>query len=272
MRNLGKGTATLALIMAGTLSAQTLCEAGYAGAHPCDGIDLMSVRSWEELGGTGGFGNGNDCWGWVKEEREFVLYGRSNGLAVVEVTDPVNPIYLANLPTQTGPSLWRDVKVYGDYAFVVSEAGGHGMQVLNLNDAIQGGGGQALQMLASAHFDGFGHAHNIAMNESTGYAYPIGTNEASGGLLMINVQDPSEADPLFNFHDGTTLAACEQDSKAFDASWHGTDGLKSVKAILLRSNGVMRDSLRPKKHYPGGHHSLSFAMWNTRPLGLLGDQ
>lgn len=150
----------------------------------------MSARSWEELGGTKGFGNGNDCWGWVKEDREFVLYGRSNGLAVVEVTDPVNPIYHANLPTQTGPSLWRDVKVYGDYAFVVSEAGGHGMQVLNLNDAIQGDGGPALQMLPSAHFDGFGNAHNIAMNESTGYAYPIGTNEASGGLLMINVQDP----------------------------------------------------------------------------------
>ena len=190
-RVLSKGLAILAISAAtGPLSAQTLCEAGYAGAHPCKGIDLMSVRAWDELGGSGGFGNGNDCWGWVKEEREFVLYGRSNGLAVVEVTDPVNPVYLANLPTHSSPSLWRDVKVYNNHAFIVSEAGGHGMQVLDLNVAIAGGGGQALQMLETAHFDGFGHAHNIAMNESTGYAYPVGTNEASGGLLMINVQDP----------------------------------------------------------------------------------
>jgi choice-of-anchor B domain-containing protein len=144
-RLLSKGLAILAIsAVTGPLSAQTLCEAGYAGAHPCKGIDLMSVRAWDELGGSGGFGNGNDCWGWVKEEREFVLYGRSNGLAVVEVTDPVNPVYLANLPTHSSPNLWRDVKVYNNHAFIVSEAGGHGMQVLDLNAAIANVGDGAL--------------------------------------------------------------------------------------------------------------------------------
>ena len=192
------GERGLRLVMVGTacaigaaLSAQTLCEAGYAGDYPCDGIDLMSVTPFGELGSPGGFGNGNDCWGWVKDDREFVLYGRSNGLSVVEVTDPVNPLFLANLPTHTTSSLWRDVKVYGDYAFIVSEAGDHGMQVLDLNAAIAGGGvGGPVQMLTTAHFDGFGNAHNIALNESTGYAYPVGTNMASGGLLMIDISDP----------------------------------------------------------------------------------
>ena len=43
-------------------SAQTPCVDGFAGDYPCDGLDLLSVRTLEELGGGA---NGNDCWGWV---------------------------------------------------------------------------------------------------------------------------------------------------------------------------------------------------------------
>ena len=109
------------------MHAQTPCVDGFAGDYPCEGLDLLSVRSLEELGGGA---NGNDCWGWVDPEsdREFVLYGRSNGLSVVEVTDPMNPVFVARVPTATVQSLWRDVKVHDNHAFIVSEAAGHGMR------------------------------------------------------------------------------------------------------------------------------------------------
>ena len=101
-----------------------------------EGLDLLSVRSLEELGGGA---NGNDCWGWVDPEsgREFVMYGRSNGLSIVDVTDPVNPDYLANVPTASVQSLWRDVKVFDNHAFIVSEAPAHGMQVVDLTEVPQ---------------------------------------------------------------------------------------------------------------------------------------
>ena len=51
----------------------------------------------------------------------------------MEVTDPVNPVIMADVPTASIPSLWRDIKVIGDVAFVVSEALEHGMQVLDLS-------------------------------------------------------------------------------------------------------------------------------------------
>ena len=44
-------------------------------------------------------------------------------------SDPVNPVYLGKLDTHTDPSLWRDIKTYNNYAFIVSEASGHGMQI-----------------------------------------------------------------------------------------------------------------------------------------------
>ena len=117
---------TLSLLLF-TAWSQVPCEGGFAGEYPCEGIDLLSVRSLEELGGGA---NGNDCWGWVDPQsgREFVLYGRSDGLSIVDVTDPINPEYLANVPTESIPSLWRDVKVFDNHAFVVSEAPGHGMK------------------------------------------------------------------------------------------------------------------------------------------------
>ena len=76
------GTSTLG-------TGQIPCVDGFAGEYPCENYDLLSVRTLEELGGGA---NGNDCWGWVDadSQREFVLYGRSNGLSIVEVTYPDN--------------------------------------------------------------------------------------------------------------------------------------------------------------------------------------
>src|SRR5690606_20218176 len=81
-----------------------------------------------------GASGGNDIWGWTdpETEKEYALMGLNNGTAFVDVSDPVNPVYLGKLPTHTQSSLWRDIKVYADHAFVVSEASGHGMQVFDL--------------------------------------------------------------------------------------------------------------------------------------------
>ena len=58
--------------LSGSAVAQTPCEDGVAGQYPCEGLDLMCVRSFEELGGVPP-GNGNDCWGWTHDGREFAL-------------------------------------------------------------------------------------------------------------------------------------------------------------------------------------------------------
>ena len=180
---------TCALVAATSMHAQTPCVDGFAGDYPCEGLDLLSVRSLEELGGGA---NGNDCWGWVDPEsgREFVLYGRSNGLSVVEVTDPVNPVFVARVPTATVQSLWRDVKVYDNHAFIVSEAAGHGIQVVDLTEVLDVELAPAT-LTPVAVYLGFGNAHNIVMNEASGHAYGVGTNTAGGGLHAVDVSDPT---------------------------------------------------------------------------------
>ena len=122
--------------------------------------------------------------------REFALIGMRNGTSFVEVTDPVNPLVIGFLATATTNSLWRDVKVFNDYAFVVSEAGGHGMQVFDLAELLIDYDEYPVVFEQSAYYDLFGRAHNIAINEASGYAYGIGTSTFSGGLHFVDISDP----------------------------------------------------------------------------------
>ncbi|MBI5361561.1 MAG: hypothetical protein HZA53_00175, partial [Planctomycetes bacterium] len=92
----------------------------------------VTLLSWVTLAefGVSAAGNGNSCFGYTSPSgREYALMGLSTGTAVVEITQPGNPVIVAQVP---GPvSLWRDVRTYSTYAYAVSEGGG-GIQVIDL--------------------------------------------------------------------------------------------------------------------------------------------
>ena len=167
--------------------AQTPCENGFANNYPCKDYDLQSHIFLAEMGAS----EGNDSWGWTDPDdgTEYALVGLDNGTAFIDISDPVNPIYLGKLPTHTTPSIWRDIKVYQNHAFVVSEAGGHGMQVFDLT-RLRNVSNPPEIFTEDAHYAGFGSSHNIAINVETGFAYSLGDNTFDGGLHFINIQDP----------------------------------------------------------------------------------
>lgn len=178
---------TLFLASFSILSAQTPCENGMAGDYPCDGYDLLAHIPLSVFGAN----SSNDSWGWVDSQdgTEYALVGLNNGTAFIDISDPINPIYLGKLPTHTSSTTWRDVKVYQNYAFIVSEAGGHGMQVFDLT-RLRDVTNAPETFTEDAHYDGFGSAHNIVINEETGYAYGVGTGSFNGGAHFVNIQDP----------------------------------------------------------------------------------
>ncbi len=167
--------------------AQTPCENGMAGDYPCNGYDLQSFISLAELDTD----RGNDSWGWTDPDTgdEYAIMGVKNGTVFIDISDPINPIYLGKLPTHTNNSTWRDIKVYQNYAFIVSEANNHGMQVFDLT-RLRNISNPPENFNEDAHYDGFGSSHNIVINEETGYAYSVGDNTYSGGAHFIDVSDP----------------------------------------------------------------------------------
>ena len=167
--------------------SQTPCNSGMAGPYPCDGYDLQSEISLNQMGAN----SGNDSWGWTDPEdgKEYALVGVNNGTAFINISNPTSPVYLGKLPTHTQSSTWRDIKVYENHAFIVSEAGGHGMQVFDLTRLRGVTSPQTFNN--DAHYNGFGSAHNIAINEDTGYAYAVGTSTFSGGGHYIDISNPT---------------------------------------------------------------------------------
>ena len=152
----------------------------------------------------------------------------TNGTAFVDITDPENPVFLGRLPTQTANSIWRDIKVYQDYAYVVADgAGAHGMQVFDLTRLR---GVAAPQVFAADVLYGdFGSAHNIAINEDTGFAFAVGTNTCSG-LHMININTPNN--PMF--------AGCYSATDTHDTqcvAYQGPDADYLNSEICVNSNG-----------------------------------
>ncbi|MDT0606156.1 choice-of-anchor B family protein [Croceitalea rosinachiae] len=167
------------------------CENGMAGNFPCNGFDLLGTMSLSRFSAQ----SANDIWGWTDTTtgNEYALIGLNNGTAFVDITDTENLIYLGKLASAGGSTIWRDIKIYQDHAFIVAEISGHGMQVFDLTK-LRNVTNPPQNFAQDARYTGIGNAHNIVINEEMGFAYPVGTarNDAfSGGVHFVDIQNPT---------------------------------------------------------------------------------
>lgn len=221
----------LSLLIAATSMiavAQTPCTGGFAGGYPCSGYDLQAHISLGTMNASGA----NDSWGWTDPDNgdEYALVGLEDGTAFIKISDPVNPIYLGKLPTQTNSSTWRDIKTYNNYAFIVSEASNHGIQIFDLT-RLRSVANPPVTFNNDAHFNGFGGAHNIVINEDTGYAYGVGANTYGGGTHFVNIQDP------LNPVDAGGFASNGYTHDAQVVTYNGPDSDYTGHEILISASG-----------------------------------
>lgn len=178
------------VIMEAATRAMQPCVAGMVGDYPCLNIDLLSQVTLSELGG----GSGADLWGWTDpmSGKEYALMTRSTGTTFVDVSDPVTPVIIGRLPSATGAKVQRDVKVLGEYALIVSEASGHGMQVFDLTQLR--GVTETTVFSADYHYTATTQVHNVVVNETNPtYAVLVGSSQGTtcnGGLHLLNMTQP----------------------------------------------------------------------------------
>jgi choice-of-anchor B domain-containing protein len=180
------------------------CSGGTAAGFPCHGVNLFAHLPLGSMGG-GSANLGNDISGWTSPVTgiDYALVGRTDGMRVIDLSNPANPIYLGNLPRTPGTNItpWRDMQVYDNHAYVVADFSGgtpaqraHGMQVFNLLmlDSVDRTAAMSspLTFTPTTTYHGFANAHNLAINEQTGYAYAVGTNTFFGGLHAVDLQNP----------------------------------------------------------------------------------
>ncbi len=150
---------------------------------------------------------------------EYALVGWSGGLDIVDVTDPANPVVKQTIPgTNSG---WREVKTWEKYAYVTTEGGSLGLQIIDMstlpgavtykywkgNNAITG----QINRIHALHID------------NNGYLYLFGCNNGNlfnGAAIISSLDDPWNPNFVGHttgpyVHDGyaenDTLYACNID-------------------------------------------------------------
>ena len=148
--------------------------------------------------------NLNDVWGYVDEQgNEYAIVGTTLGTSVVDLSNPSNPVEIFWLPGEE--SIWRDPKVYGDYAYITTEAE-EGLTIIDLSPLPQS------PIVNTILFTGpIGNSWTAAHNcyaDSSGYLYVFGANRGNGGIIIYDLNpDPMNPQELGEFdtwycHDG----------------------------------------------------------------------
>ncbi len=150
---------------------------------PAQDVELLSWLTVPEFSPSAS--GGNDCWGYVSPSgNEYAIMCVSNATGFVDITDPTNPIIVETISSPE--CLWHDVKVFEDFAYVVSECGA-GVQVIDMSQ-IDAGIVTHVRDVTS----GGSNSHNIVINEDSGYLYRAG---GSGNGFLIYDLNASKSNP-----------------------------------------------------------------------------
>ncbi len=132
-----------------------------------------------------------NLWGYADEQgNEYALvgvggtFGNSGGFSVVSLADPTQPEEVFFLP---GPaSIWREIKVWNDHAYITTEADNGGLVIVDLSPLPQ-----STSLPSTVFFDpGWHTSHSLFIDEN-GRLYIHGANEGSGGVIMYDLtEDP----------------------------------------------------------------------------------
>ena len=211
---------------------QTPCTNGFSGEFPCNNYDLLSHVPVSTLANSLGNPEGSDVWGWTDPDtgKEYAIAAMTNSTAFVDITDPINPIFWGRLDSNAGNNYWRDVKIYGNYAFIVADnVGNHGMQVFDLTRLRETNQTEEPE-LPDLVYDEVTSCHNIIINETSAIAYLLGCNTFNGGPNFVDISDP--LNPV-------NLGGYATDGYTHDAqvvTYSGPDTDYTGKEILVGSN------------------------------------
>jgi choice-of-anchor B domain-containing protein len=122
-------------------------------------------------------------WGYTATDgREYAILGCVTGTSFIDITDSLNVHEVGFLPGLYSP--WREIKTYQNYAYIVSDNAGVGLQIVDLQYLPD-----SIHHVRNWTFGGFNLAH--AITQEGRFLYLSGGNAASnGGIRIVDLLDP----------------------------------------------------------------------------------
>lgn len=221
----------------------------------------------------------NDIAYWHDEEEgeTYVLAGCDNGTAMYRMLPGGRPMYMGKLPTQSVSSLWRDIKVVKDHAYIVSEAPVHGMQVIDLLafrnwHPLDG----PVVWQADTVVGAPSTAHNLIAFEQANLIIQVGSTFGGGGAVLFDVSVPGAPQLLGAssewgaFHDGHALIYEGPDAEHQGKSLLFAAG--SGKLWVLDISDPTDISLVSSATYPNAHFAHQVWVSDSHDHAFLGDE
>ncbi len=189
-----------------------------------------------------------DIWGYTSSAgREYALLClRDHGLSIIDVTD-AEPVEVGFVPSiNPGGSDSKDVKVYGDYAYLVNER--EPIQIIDLSDPTNPQDVGEIDLTPVAGGNG---AHNAYVDGD--YLYVVG-DHGVGGLLIYHLLDPTAPNFVGRFEPFYYHDVYVRNDTAYVPGIYG-DGVD-----ILDVSVKTQPSLIARFNYPGsGAHNV----WTT---------
>ena len=133
----------------------------------------------------------SDIWGYVDTAgNEYAIVGLNNGTSIVDLSNPASPVEIFFEPG--GNSTWRDMKTWGKFAYITTEAD-DGLLIIDLS-SLPNATGISASYYYGPSGDTWDSAHNLFIDEN-GVAYIFGADRDNGGCIMLDV-DSAPTNPI----------------------------------------------------------------------------
>ena len=193
----------------GQAQAAVPCVAGVAGEFNCNNLDLLAHVPLATLGNNNS--HGNDIWGHfdLNDNREYALVGLTNGVSIVEVTDPVNPRVVSFIASQN--TTWRDLKTYQyfdesrrrwmSYAYVTADAASVGTMILDLNQlpnkVVQVSSETTDTSAHNIYISNVDYSTGVALTNRAAYMHVAGSDKQGGAFNSYSLANPTNPTPVY---------------------------------------------------------------------------
>ncbi len=164
------------------------------------------------------------CWHHVDSKGgEWALVGTSAGLSIVDLSKPAQPKERFAVPSL--PNNWREVKTWGGFAYVGSEAVGSGITIVDLRplpDTVYWktwhGDGAYDSLVIKSH----------AVQAQDGYLYIFGGGNVTNGATIADLKDPWNPHIVGKYtpryvHDGFIRGDTMWTSEIYDGQFAAVD-------------------------------------------------
>lgn len=130
----------------------------------------------------------NDIWGWKHPttNTEYAIVGTRTGTSLVSLATASTPAQAQFIPGAS--STWRDMKTYGNYAYVTADQGQDGLLIIDLSTLPNSVNFSYWrpELTVNGVTDTLNKAHNIYIDEN-GFAYISGSNINNGEPFFLDL-------------------------------------------------------------------------------------